>query len=95
MNCPTCKKPTRVLETRLVDSGQRQRRRVCPRKHAIFTLEVVVNDWKYVDPRVKNPGTMPRKNPREAKPIKVKVTKASLGWLKRIESFLANGGEVK
>jgi hypothetical protein len=56
-------------------------------------LEVVVNDWKYVDPRVKNPGTMPRKKPREAKPVK--ATKDSPGWLKRIESFLANGGQVK
>jgi len=56
MVCPKCKKPTRVLDTRVV-KGERQRRRICPKRHRTYTKEVPMEKWGYCDPRTQNPGT--------------------------------------
>lgn len=44
--CPTCNKPTIVVDSRWVPRGMRlRRRRECPDKHRFTTFEEVATDY--------------------------------------------------
>lgn len=92
MNCPKCEADSRVVDTREVN-GQRQRKRKCRMGHIFYTNEVPIENWNYVDPRVKKPGTGYWRSSRAArkaqrlrkKPLgKIVLQKNSPEWIKSI-----------
>lgn len=85
MNCPVCKKPTIVIDTRAVNGG-RERKRTCAENHISFTQEQFIEKWNYRDPRRKRVPA-PKASLKKTKLKKwkgIQLNDSSPLWLKNI-----------